>query len=180
MRRIACLFVAAFGFNVVPAEAQSPIKVGYINSQMILEQAPGAREAAEQFDREMQGLRAQLQPAADSLDAMIQQYEQQSMTLSADAKQRREQDILQRRETLQQRAAQLETQAGQRRQELVQPVMDRITRVIEDIRVEGSYHLIFDVAAGSIIAADESLDLTDEVLRRLQAGAGTGGAGGGN
>lgn len=180
MRRIACFLVAALGFTALPAEAQSPLKVGYINSQAILEQAPGAREAAEQFDREMQALRAQLQPAADSLDRMIQLYEQQSMTLSADAKQRREQDILQRRETLQDRAAQLETQAGQRRQELVQPVMDRITRVIEEIRVQGSYHLIFDVAAGSIIAADESLDLTEEVIRRLQAGAGTGGTGGGD
>jgi outer membrane protein len=175
--RIAFVLVAVSGLAAASAEAQSPLKIGYINSQEILEQAPGARQAAEQFDREMQGLRAQLQPAADSLDRMIQLYEAQSMTLSADAKQRREQDILQRRESLQQRASQLETQAGQRRSELVQPVMDRITRVIEDIRVEGSYHLIFDVAAGSIIAADESLDLTPEVLRRLQA---SGGAGGGN
>lgn len=174
MRGISFVLVAAVGLAAVPAEAQAPLKIGYINSQAILEQAPGARQAAEQFDREMQALRAQLQPAADSLDVLIQAYEAQSMTMSADAKQRREQDILQRRETLQQRAAQLETQAGQRRSELVQPVMDRITRVIEDIRVQGSYHLIFDVSAGSIIAADESLDLTEEVIRRLQA------AGGGN
>ena len=176
MRRFAFFLMAVLGLTVAPLGAQTPLKVGYINSQAILEQAPGAREAAEQFDREMQALRGQLQPAADSLDQIIQQYEAQSMTMSADAKQRREQDILQRREALQQRAAQLETQAGQRRSELVQPVMDRITRVIEDLRVEGRYHIIFDVAAGSIIAADETLDLTDEVLRRLQA-AGGGGTG---
>ena len=30
--------------------------------------------------------------------------------------------------------------------------------------------LILDVAAGSIISADPSLDLTDEVIRRLQTG----------
>jgi outer membrane protein len=172
MRRIALLLVAAVGLAAVPAGAQTPLKIGYINSQVILEQAPGARQAAEQFDSEMQALRAQLQPAADSLDQLIQQYEAQSGTMSADAKQRREQTIVQRRESLPERAAELETQAGQRRSELVQPVMDRITAVIENLRVEAAYHIIFDVAAGSIIAADESLDITDEVIRRLQADTG--------
>ena len=50
--------------------------------------------------------------------------------------------------------------------------MDEISRVIEALRVEQSYHIIFDVAAGSIIAADPTLDITDEIVRRLQA-AGT-------
>jgi outer membrane protein len=174
MRYSLLLLTAAVALSVSPAQAQTPLKVGYINSQAILEQAPGAREAMQQFDQEMASLRSRLQPAADSLDQLIQAYEAQALTMSADAKQRREQTILQRRESLEQRAAQLETEAGQRREELVQPVMDRINSVIESMRVEGSYHLIFDVAAGSIIAADESLDLTAEVIRRLQASAGPG------
>ena len=49
--------------------------------------------------------------------------------------------------------------------------MDQITQVIETIREEGNYALILDVAAGSIISADPSLDLTQEVIRRLQTNA---------
>jgi Skp family chaperone for outer membrane proteins len=45
--------------------------------------------------------------------------------------------------------------------------MDRITVVIEALREEGQYSLILDVAAGSIISADSTLDLTPEVIRRL-------------
>ncbi len=45
--------------------------------------------------------------------------------------------------------------------------MDQITAVIETLREEGQYSLILDVAAGSIISADSTLDLTDEVMRRL-------------
>jgi Skp family chaperone for outer membrane proteins len=40
--------------------------------------------------------------------------------------------------------------------------------VIEQVREEGSYALIFDTASRAIIAADPALDLTEEVLRRLQ------------
>ena len=58
--------------------------------------------------------------------------------------------------------------------------MQRITAVIEEIRAEGSYSMIFDVAAPGIISADPALDLTAEVVRRLQLSAGAstpGGAG---
>ena len=61
--------------------------------------------------------------------------------------------------------------AGQRQQELVQPVMDKINQVIEQIRAEGAYTLIFDVSAGGVVAADPGLDLTQEVIRRLKAAA---------
>jgi Skp family chaperone for outer membrane proteins len=49
--------------------------------------------------------------------------------------------------------------------------MDKVNAVIEKMREEGSYALILDVAAGSIISADPSLDLTQEVIRRLKAEA---------
>ncbi len=66
-----------------------------------------------------------------------------------------------------QRLGEIDQQAQVRQAELIQPVMDRITTVIESIREEGGYSLIFDVAAQGIISADPSLDLTQEVIRRL-------------
>jgi Skp family chaperone for outer membrane proteins len=68
-----------------------------------------------------------------------------------------------------QRLAEIDQQAQVRQAELIQPVMDRITTVIEAMREEGSYSLIFDVAAQGIISADSALDLTQEVIRRLTA-----------
>ena len=43
--------------------------------------------------------------------------------------------------------------------------------VIEAVRAEGNYAIIFDVSAtgGSIVAADQSLDLTDKVIEKLKA-----------
>jgi outer membrane protein len=93
--------------------------------------------------------------------------------LSPAAKTQRQEEIRQRQQEYQTRVEALESQAGQRQQQLVQPVMDRVNKVIEEIRAEGSYSFIFDVAGGSIIAADPRLDLTEEVLRRLRAAAGT-------
>lgn len=175
MRRFALLLALVLA-TAVPAAGQAGMKIGFINSAQILDQAPGAREASQQFERDLAQMRAQIQPATDSLDQLISAYEAQALTLSPEAKQRREQQILAKREELQEMAAALDQQASARRAELVQPIMDRVSGMIEELRVEGGYSIIFDVADGSIVAADPSLDLTAEVLRRLQAGAAPGGS----
>ena len=162
---VACLVMLA----AAPGVGAQALKIGYINSAAILQQAPGAQEANQQFNRDVEGYRAEVQKMGEELEAMAAQYEQQQLTLSPEAKTRREEDLRQRQAAYQQRVQQLDQQAQARQQELVQPVMDRITAVIEALRAEQGYALILDVAAGSIISADPSLDLTDVVIQRLKA-----------
>ena len=166
---LALIFALAAG-----AEAQT-LKIGYINSQEILANAPGAREAQQAFERDMERYTNEAQQLQDELTRMQQQLAQQELTLSPAAKRNRQQQIQQKAQDAQSRMAEMDQLAAARRAELVQPVMDKITEVIEAMREEGSYSLILDVAAGSIIAADPSLDLTQEVLRRLNTAAPAGG-----
>lgn len=170
IRTIVMGAVASALMLSAPVAAQTgPLKLGYINSQQILSEAPGANAASQQFEQELSSMRASLQPLADEIDTLIQQYESQQLTMSEAARTQRQQTIVQKQTQLEERAQQLEVQAEQRRAALVQPVMDEINRVIEQLRVEQGYHIIFDVAAGSIITAAPELDLTDEVVRRLRA-----------
>ncbi|HAY77936.1 MAG TPA: hypothetical protein DCY33_08810 [Gemmatimonadetes bacterium] len=151
-------------------EAQAP-KLGYINSQEILVNAPGAEEAQAAFDAEMSGYQneiVQLETELQNLEAALQQ---QQLTLSPEARANREQQLQAKFQEYQQRTGQLQEVANQRRAALIQPVMDNITAVIEELREEGSYSLILDAAAGSIVSADPALDLTQEVITRLRSAA---------
>ena len=167
MKRI--LFVAALVLSLPGAAAAQGLKIGYINSQEILAEAPGAKEAKEQFDADMVTYRTEVEQLATELENLVQQYEQQQAMLSPSAKQTREMDIRAKQQAYQERVAAIDERAGLRQQELVQPVMDRINTAIEEIRAEGSYALIVDVSSGAVVAADPLLDLTQEVLARLQA-----------
>ena len=151
------------------AQAVAALKIGYINSAAILEEAPGAKEASAAFDQYLQNSQAEVQRLSQEIQTLVAEYQRQQLMLSPAAKTQREEEIRRLQQDAQQRVQALETQAGQRQQQLVQPVMDKVNKVIEEIRVEGSYSFIFDVAGGSIIAADPKLDLTQEVLRRLKA-----------
>ena len=157
--------VASLAFGAT-AEAQT-LKIGYINSQEILASNPEATAAQQRFDTEMQGYQSEVQQLEQELTNLQQRLQQQQLTLSPEAKANREQQIQTKLQEYQARTAQLQQLADTRRGELIQPVLDRVTTVIETLRAEGQYSLILDVAAGAIIAADSTLDLTPEVIRRL-------------
>lgn len=153
-------------------------QIAYINSEVILQATPAVQEAQQTLGAEMQQYRTEVQEMARDLEQMIQQYQQQQLTLSPQEKERRESAIRAKQQEYEQRVEQLDQQAARRQSEVVQPVMDRINAVIETIRAERDYAVIFDVAAGAIIAADPSLDITEEVIERLE-GTGTGQTSGG-
>jgi outer membrane protein len=158
------------------ASAQANLKIGYIDSQAILEQDPSAQTAQQQFEASLATYQAEVQQLGEDLQRLVEQYEQQQAMLSDDAKANREEEIRLKQAQYQQRITELEQQAGVRQAELVEPVMERITAAIEDIRAEGNYSMIFDVAAQGIISADPALDLTAEVVRRLQTAVAPGGS----
>src|SRR5207302_9000024 len=64
----------------------------------------------------------------------------------------------------------LQHRAQQREQELLQPIQARVNAVIQGLRAEGNYALIFDADApgSNIVAADPALDITSKVLERLK------------
>lgn len=170
MRRFMPLIAGILALTLAsPGVAQESPKLGYINSQQIIQEAPGAQEARQELEADISQYRSEVQQMGQELQQMMEQFEQQQRTLSAEARESRQEEIRQKQQEYQQRVQQLEQQAAQRQQELVQPIMERINAVIEQIRREGGYTMVFDVAAQGIIAADPGLDLTPEVIRRLQA-----------
>lgn len=160
--------LALVGHKGIEPQATAP-RLAYINSNQIIAEAPGAAEAQATFDKEMARWRTEVQALADTLQQMIEQYDQQQVMLSPEKRQERQQTIQQKRLDYQRRVADLEQVAQRRQQELVEPIYDQITSVLVEIRDAGEYTMIFDAAAGALIAADTTLDITDQVIQRLRA-----------
>ena len=156
-------------------EAQAVLKIGYIDSQAILAEAPGATEAQEEFDRQMERFTQEVEEMGTELDSLVSAYQQQQSTLLQNVRQARETEINQLQQRYQQRVDQMGQEAEVSRQALIEPILAQMTETIDAIRTEGGYHYIFDVASQAIISADTSLDLTQEVLRRMEQAAGSGG-----
>jgi len=146
-------------------------KIAYINSALLLQQAPGRAEAEAQFEREVGVYRQQIQRMDDSLKAMVAAFDRDAPKLDSVTREGRRTSIGQKETEYQLRARGLDSTMQTRQAQLVKPIMERVQSVIEAIRSEDGYAMIFDVGAqvSVVVSADKKLDLTDRVLARLKS-----------
>ena len=166
----SAIFVAATLALAPSAFAQAPVKLAYINSQKILAEAPGRAEAEATYNSEMATARVQLQRMDDSLKAMVATYEKDAPALDSVRRDARGKSIRDTEQAFSTRAAALNSQMQQRQADLARPLMDQVSKVLDQVRAQGGYTMIFDVGAqgSALVSADKSLDLTDTVLAKLK------------
>ena len=157
----------------VPALASAQgQKFAYVNSAAILQSAPGRTEAEAQFEKDMTSMRAAVQKLSDSLNTLQEAYAKEEVSLSPAAKEARLKTLREKQADYQERVQKMQDQAQAREAELMQPIMDNVRKVLDDLRAEGGFAFIFDVAAGSlIVSADKNLDITDRVVSKLRLAA---------
>ena len=166
--RAAPIALALLTVLSLPARAQG-VKVAYVQTSVLLDQAPGRAEAEAQFEKETGTYRDQIKRMSDSLNAMIADFQKRSTGLTAAARETQGKGIQAKEAEYQRRTQELEQKAQGRQNELVQPILDKIKGAIEEVRVEGGYSMIFNADQGSpIVAVDKSLNVTDRVLTKLK------------
>lgn len=172
MKRAVYVWMCLGLFAVTTAAAQSGagVKIGFINSRQILQQTPGYTVAESTFNREVKGFRDEVQKMQRQLDSAVQVFEQQQIALSPAAKAAKQKDLQAQQQRMEQRSTELQQRAQQREGELMAPIQARINAVIQGLRAEGNYSVIFDADAqgGTIVAADPAMNLTAKVLLRLR------------
>lgn len=162
LARILGVLGCALFLAVAPDAAAQ--KIGFINSQELIQKAPGAAQAQQTFQRELTQYESGIKTLEQQLNQARADLQRQQ---GAAARQQQEQAFQQKLTQYQDSVQKVQQTIQQRQQQLVQPIMTRISQTIEQIRKEGQYAMIFDVSAGALISADPALDLTQQVLQRL-------------
>ncbi len=165
------LFIAALGiFGAAVVHAQS--KIGYINSEAIMQQLPEAQDAQKQLDALAAEWQGDLKRMQDSLQQKFEDYDKRKLIMSdkrrADAeKELRDLD----QQMVDYRTKRFGTNGDlfQKQNELMKPVQDRIFKAVKDVADDGSYDYVFDKSSSTLLMyANEKNDLTAKVLAKLQ------------
>ena len=168
---LLALVVGAASAGSLSAQAGGAPKIGFINSAAILAQAPGRSDAENRFKGEVTAYQAQLQRMSDSLQAMAANFDKEAPRLDSATRVVRAKAIQDRETAYQTRARTLDSTMQTRQAELIRPIMENLQKIIEQVRAEDGYAMIFDVASQTsvIVAADKSLDITEKVLAKVKA-----------
>jgi len=164
------LSLAAVVLFAMPAGAQA--KLGYIDSARIFQEYKPAQEAQAQFDRTVQGWRAELSEKEKSVSALRAEMRDQGPILSAVRRQEKE-EALQRAVSDYERYIQEiwgpQGRAAQENERATGEIVAQIRGAVEKVAQDKDVDLVLDSAGGFIVWADRSFDLTNEVLAELAA-----------
>jgi outer membrane protein len=161
----------AFLVLAVGGSAMAQQKIGVVDSQRIFNEYDKAREAENVFQEEMRAWAAELEALETELIQLQEQIRTQSLLLSQEKLNELQTQLDQKRATYEARREEiLDPQAGlavARNEELVRPINEQVSIVVERIGAEGDFALILDIATVNAFYVDEALDLTGQILEGL-------------
>jgi len=160
---VAATVLAAF---VVPAAAQE-LKIGYVNSEKVLREAVPAKAAQAKLEAEFGKRERELNDAAVRRKTAADKLDKDSPTLAETEKVRRQRELVEQDRDLQRKRREFQEDLNQRRNEELASVVERANRVIRQIFEAEKYDLILQ----EVVFASSRVDITDKVIRVLNAPA---------
>jgi len=165
---------------LVPSVALSQ-KIAFVDTKYILEQMPDYAAAQQELDHQSGVWQKEIDERWNQIKRMRDAYNAEAILLTADMKTSRLEEIA-KKETeareLQKKRFGVEGDLFKKRQELIQPIQDRIYQAVTEV-AGTSYTAIFDVGGpgNNVMFANPKLDKSDAVLKKLGIKPGKSGSG---
>lgn len=156
-------FLLVFFSFTISVSAQ---KFGYVNSQELLVSMPEIKAADAELETYQKQLMAIGQSKVAEFETEYKKYadDVQKGILSQIQIQEKEKQLTEKQTALQKYEYEMQTQLGQKREELYKPILDKVTEAIKTYGKANGYTMIFDTGAGAILHALE----TDNLLAALK------------
>jgi outer membrane protein len=160
------LFISFFFAACMTVQAQ---KFGYLNSATLLQEMPEVKEAEANLETLQKQLQAKRQKLVEEFQTKYGELDRLNKGGSISPK-----DL----ETEAQKLKEMEANIGkyeqdmqrqllEKREALLQPILDVVNDAIGEVAKAEGYLYIFDSSSGILLYADESVDVTDKVKSRL-------------
>ena len=159
------------------AQAQAPAtpapagRIAFVNARAILTGMTGYAKAESTYTKELQVAQAEAQKLQAVMDSAISTYQQSQAMMTPSARTAREKALTIQKDSLDAKLQALQERVGAKERELLAPMQQRLTAIIDGIRAENNFAMVIDLgnpAVGQLIVSyDKALDITDRVARRL-------------
>jgi len=151
--------------------AGAPGRIAFVNARAILTGMAGYAKAESTYTKELQAAQTEAQKLQAVMDSALSTYQQSQAMMSPSARTAREKALSAQRDSLEGKLQALQERVGARERELLAPMQQRLTAIIDGMRAEGNFAMVIDLgnpAVGQLIVSyDKTLDITERVARRL-------------
>jgi len=167
--RILNMKTMILGALLIASVSLNAQKFGYINSAQLLSELPEVVSAESQLETYQKQLISSGEGMVKKLETKIQAYskEAQEGLLSQVQMQKKEAELGEEQQKIQAYEMEVQNKIMKKREELLQPIMDKVKVALENVGKEQGYTMIFDSSAGTILHASESENVMSAVKAKL-------------
>lgn len=147
-------------------------RFAYVNTEYVLKHIPEYQQAQEELDKIAKDWREEVERRKKEIEEMYKDYQAEQVLLSEEMKKKREQEIIDEEQAVQQFQKEkfgYEGELYQKRRELVKPIQDKVYNQVQQIAKKQSYDFIFDKSSGglSMLYANDRYNVSDDVVKAM-------------
>lgn len=148
------------------------VKVAYVDMQRALLQVEEGKKAKSKLEAMKKDRQKKLDASQEELRALQKDFEAQKEFMEPEVRRKKEDEFRGKLMELQKTYAELQRELAQEEAKLSKTIFARMGRILQAIGKAGSYTMIFEKTESSLLWAEQHLDLTNELIRRYDAGEG--------
>lgn len=157
------MLVAALFFYGAQAHA-AELKIGYVQVDKILQEAPQTAETGKKLEREFSPRTAELDRLQKQIRDIEAQLDRDGLTISETERKNKERDVSNLKIDFQRKQRELREDINLRKNEELGTLQDRINKAVTTVAEAEGYDLI---VYGGVAFASKKIDITDKVLKAL-------------
>lgn len=143
-------------------------KYAYVDTEYILENIPEFQDAQDELNNFSTKWQKEIETEYAEVEEMYKKYQAEAVLLPEDVKRKREDAVVLKEKNvkdLQRKYFGPEGDLFNKRQELIQPIQEKVFNAIESIATTRNFGFVFDKAGGmTLLYGNPKYDISDEVL----------------
>ena len=151
--------------------AQRGIKIGYIDTEYILENLPEYNQISKRLEEKAGDWKKEIEERSRKIDQKKESLKSERILLTSEMIEEIEEEILIDEEELSEYQQKRFGPRGDliiQKQQLIQPIQDQIFNAIRELAKSRNYDFIFDKSADIVMLySDKRYDVSDQILRTI-------------
>lgn len=164
MNKLLKSLLVAGVFSVAANVQAAELKIGYVQVDKILQEAPQTAESGKKLEKEFGPRTTELDRLQKQIRDLETALEKDSLTMSEADRRNKERDASNLKIEFQRKQRELREDVNLRKNEELGVLQDRINKAVTSVSEAEGYDL---VVYGGVAYANKKIDITDKVLKSL-------------
>ena len=160
------VIVASTALLLISSGVMAEGKIGFVNSQRILNDAPQAARAKKKIEKDFEKRDQELQRIAKQLQGLQESMDKNSVTMAESERRTKEREFGELTRDFQRKQREFREDLSQRQNEEMAAIFERVNKIIKQIAEAEKYDIIFQEA----VYANPRIDIIDKVIKALGDG----------